>query len=89
VRELQNRIKRALVLAEGAFIVPSDLELKAPPAGNSSEFTLREARDELEREIISRKLQENAGNVSKTAKALGISRPTLYELMSRHGLEWK
>jgi two-component system NtrC family response regulator len=90
VRELQNRIKRALVLAEGQFIVPSDLELQSLSAsGQSAGYTLREAREELEREIISKKLQETGGNVSKTAKELGISRPTLYELMTRYGLEWR
>ena len=90
VRELQNRIKRAMVLAEGQFILPGDLELETGSvASHSSGSTLREAREELERELISKKLQENAGNVSKTAKELGISRPTLYELMSRYGLEWR
>src|SRR5215831_9429436 len=88
VRELQNRIKRAMVLAEGQFIVPGDLELElSSPGTHSSGYTLREAREELEREIVSKKLQENGGNVSKTAKDLGISRPTLYELMSRYGLD--
>ena len=90
VRELQNRVKRALVLAEGQFIHPGDLELETVSSTpQSSGSTLREAREGLEREIISKKLHENAGNVSKTAKELGISRPTLYELMSRYGLEWR
>jgi two-component system, NtrC family, response regulator len=90
IRELQNRIKRALVLTEGPFIGPSDLELAFPEtSAHSSGCTLREAREELEREIISKKLLENGGNVSRTAKHLGISRPTLYELMSRYGLDWK
>jgi two-component system NtrC family response regulator len=90
VRELQNRIKRALVLAEGQFIVPSDLELEpATGSDRSASYSLREAREELEREIVSKKLQQNGGNVSKTAKDLGISRPTLYELMNRYGLDWR
>jgi two-component system, NtrC family, response regulator len=88
VRELQNKIKRALVLAEGPLIGPMDLELQIPqgsvPAPGS---TLREAREDLERDIISRKLRENSGNISKTARALGISRPTLYELMTRYSLD--
>jgi two-component system, NtrC family, response regulator len=87
VRELQNRIKRALVLAEGPFIVPADLEIEGSPANAApAGTTLREAREELEREIISKKLVETNGNISKAARALGISRPTLYELMSRYGL---
>jgi two-component system NtrC family response regulator len=90
VRELQNRIKRALVLAEGAFVNPSDLELAAPQdATTSNAWTLRAAREEFEREIIARRLQENSGNISRTARVLGISRPTLYELMTRYGLDWR
>src|SRR5262249_56967547 len=89
VRELQNRIKRALVLADGPLITPADLELEVPPNAATQSGTLREAREEMEREIIARRLQENGGNVSKTAKVLGISRPTLYELMSRYGLDWR
>jgi two-component system NtrC family response regulator len=90
VRELQNRIKRALVLSDGPFIHPTDLELQfLTEMEQPSSHTLREAREELEREIISKKLQENGGNVSKTAKDLGISRPTLYELISRYGLDWR
>jgi two-component system NtrC family response regulator len=88
VRELQNRIKRALVLAEGPFIGPSDLELAVPSESSVlSGSTLRQARQELEREIIIAKLRETNGNISKAAKALGISRPTLYELMSRYELD--
>jgi two-component system NtrC family response regulator len=86
VRELQNRIKRALVLAEGPFITPSDLELEIAAASEPARQTLRQAREEVEKEIIVRKLRDSKGNISKTAKALGISRPTLYELMARYGL---
>jgi two-component system NtrC family response regulator len=87
VRELQNRVKRALVLADGPLIGPAELELEEPAesAGTASS-TLKEAKEALEREILSNALRENDGNISKTAKALGISRPTLYDLMSRYGL---
>ncbi|MBN1472542.1 MAG: PEP-CTERM-box response regulator transcription factor [Syntrophaceae bacterium] len=86
VRELQNRIKRALVLADGPSIGPTELELDTPDAENGSAATLKEAKEDLERKILANALQENNGNISKTAKALGISRPTLYDLMSRYGL---
>jgi two-component system NtrC family response regulator len=86
VRELQNRVKRALVLADGPVIGPSELELETPEADLGVASTLKEAREALEREILINALHENDGNVSKTAKALGISRPTLYDLMSRYGL---
>jgi two-component system, NtrC family, response regulator len=85
VRELQNRIKRALVLSDGQYINPTELELEAPNEARSG-VTLREAKEEVEREVISKALQENKRNISRTAKALGISRPTLYELMTRYGL---
>jgi two-component system, NtrC family, response regulator len=86
VRELQNRIKRALVLAEGPFIGPSDLELGTPAAGRVGAATLRQAREEVEKEIILKKLRDTKGNISKAARALGISRPTLYEMIARYGL---
>ncbi len=87
VRELQNRVKRALVLAEGPFIGPAELELAVPRGfGVPTGSTLKEAKDELEKQILANALRENSGNISKTARALGISRPTLYYLMSRYGL---
>jgi two-component system, NtrC family, response regulator len=85
VRELQNRIKRALVLSDGPSITPAELELSSL-SETSVKLTLKEAKEEVEREVIARALQENNHNISKTAKALGISRPTLYELLTRHGL---
>jgi two-component system NtrC family response regulator len=86
VRELQNRIKRALVLTDGPTIGPAELEIEASQveATAGAKSTLREVKEGLEREIIYRKLQENGGNIAKTARELGISRPTLYERM-RHG----
>lgn len=86
VRELQNRVKRALVLADGPSIGPGELELEMPGGQNGSASTLKEAKEKLEREILANALEENKGNISKTAKALGISRPTLYDLMTRYGL---
>jgi two-component system NtrC family response regulator len=87
VRELQNRVQRGLVLSDGKLISPADLELAALPNGQEyTPGTLKEARQEFERDIIARALKDNDGNISKTARAIGISRPTLYELMERHGL---
>ena len=88
VRELQNRVKRALVLADGPAIGPAELELAAPNGGDSGTpaSTLKEAKEALERGILENALRDNNGNISKTAKVLGISRPTLYDLMSRYGL---
>jgi two-component system NtrC family response regulator len=88
VRELQNRIKRALVLTDGPTIGPAELEIQASQVGvaAAAKSTLREVKQGLEREIIYKKLQENGGNIAKTARELGISRPTLYERM-KHGLQ--
>jgi len=87
VRELQNRVKRAIVLADGPTIGPSELELETPNGSvRTCASTLKEAKEALERDILANTLRENNGNISKTAKALGISRPTLYDLMSRYGL---
>jgi two-component system NtrC family response regulator len=87
VRELQNRVQRAIVLSDGRVIGPGELELGGRPDANQSpQTTLKEARQVLVREVITKSLQENGGNISKTARALGISRPTLYQLMERHNL---
>jgi len=87
VRELQNRVKRALVLLDGRVIGPEELELERPrPDAGGAQPSLKEARHDMEKELVARALQEHGGNISQTARALGISRPTLYQLMERHGL---
>ena len=84
-RELENRIKRGVIMAETKRITPSDLELDSPYEKYHGKG-LREAREALEREIIERALGRNKGNVTRTAAELGVSRPTLYELIERSGL---
>jgi two-component system, NtrC family, response regulator len=87
VRELQNRVQRALVLSDGKMISPAELDLSiTSEAKEGLQGSLKEARQEFERDIIVRALKDNGGNISKTARSIGISRPTLYELMERHGL---
>ncbi len=86
VRELQNRIMRALVLAERSTIGPSELELETPQEELSIPQSLKEATEAFQREQVLKALQENQNNISQAAKALGISRPTLYDLISRYGL---
>ena len=87
VRELQNRVKRALVLADTPIIGPAELELETPDLEPAAPSTLKEAKEAFERDILINALRDNNNNISKTAKALGISRPTLYDLMSRYGLQ--
>jgi two-component system NtrC family response regulator len=84
VRELENRVKRAVVMAEGGRVTPSDLELESVSAADGR--ALRTARADLERETIRRALAKNQGNVSRTAAELGVSRPTLYDLMDKLGI---
>jgi two-component system, NtrC family, response regulator len=82
VRELENRIKRGVIMAEGRYVTPADLELNdgAEPVVHRG---LKEAREAVERELVLRALQEFGGRVSAAASNLGISRPTLYELMEK------
>ena len=85
VRELQNRIKRAVIVADSRRITEKDLELSTG-IGFSSSTTLKEARENVEREMVQRALKRNLGRISSAAAELGISRPTLYELMERLGI---
>jgi two-component system NtrC family response regulator len=82
IRELENRIKRAVVMAEGSKINPVDLEMTTA-LGKYQGLSLKESRDALEKEMIKKSLHRNKGNITQTADELGISRPTLYELMEK------
>jgi two-component system NtrC family response regulator len=82
IRELENRIKRAVIMAEGPNLTPADLELDSPDVKYEGKG-LREARESIERDLIMRALSMNKGNISRAAEELGISRPTLYDLMEK------
>jgi len=86
VRELQNRVKRAVIMSETRRIAASDLELAASGEAAPIGASLREAREALEREMISRTLRKHSGRISSAAAELGISRPTMYELMEKLGV---
>ena len=81
VRELENRMRRAVIMVQGRRISPEDLELEASP--KLGRMTLREARERTDREIVLRVLKENDFNLARSAAALGISRPNLYDLMNK------
>jgi two-component system NtrC family response regulator len=86
VRELENRIKRAVIMAEGPKVTPADLELSSPDTRYNG-LGLKEAREALERDLIKQALDKSNGNITHAAGELGVSRPTLYELMDKLGIE--
>ena len=85
VRELQNRVKRAVIMADSKRITETDLELIDVREG-SKRITLKEAREHLEKDMVQQTLQKHLGRISSAAIELGISRPTLYELMEKLGI---
>jgi DNA-binding NtrC family response regulator len=85
VRELINRVRSAMVMAEGRLISPADLGLEEP-APASGWDALESARAHAERGVISVSLQQSGKNVTEAAKHLGVSRMTLYRLMAKHGM---
>ena len=82
IRELENRVKRAVIMADGPQITAADLELDTAPLR-----TLKEAREEVERDLITLALERHGGKISPAAADLGISRPTFYELMDKLGIQ--
>jgi two-component system NtrC family response regulator len=85
VRELQNRVQRAVIMADGKRVSALDLELTdtlsvLPPQ------TLKDARESMEREMVQDALRRHKGKITSAALELGISRPTLYELMEKLGI---
>jgi DNA-binding NtrC family response regulator len=83
VRELKNRVHRALILSDNKLISAVDLGL-AVLDDKSQAATLEDARATLDRSIVENSLRANANNVSRTARQLGVSRVTLYRMMSKH-----
>jgi two-component system NtrC family response regulator len=86
VRELENCVKRAVIMADGAALAPADLGLQGAGDAERDLLNLRQVREEAEKQAIVRVLGRVNGNVSKAAELLGVSRPTLYDLMERFGL---
>ena len=83
VRELENRLKRAVVMTEGPLLSAADLGLSSV-SEEAQSLTIRDARARAEREVLQLALAQAGSNLSKAAKLLGISRPTLYDLMQQH-----
>ncbi len=87
VRELENRVKRAVIMTEGKLIGASDLDLAAPDESDGQVLNLKSARETADRKVIRHALARSEGNISNTAKLLGISRPTLYDLLKQYDLQ--
>ncbi len=85
VRELQNRVQRAVIMADGKRVTARDLELTDALSALPPQ-TLRDARESVEREMVQDALRRHRGKVTSAALELGISRPTLYELMEKLGI---
>jgi two-component system, NtrC family, response regulator len=85
VRELENRMKRAVIMAEGKLITAEDLDLEAEE--DELPINLKAAREETDRKAIRQALARTENNISKAAKLLGISRPTLYDLLKQYDLQ--
>jgi two-component system NtrC family response regulator len=86
VRELENKLKRAVIMAEGKLVTAEDLDL-APEREDGGFLNLRAVREAADRGAIARALARSEGNISGAAKILGISRPTLYDLLKQYGIE--
>ncbi|MFY9399179.1 MAG: PEP-CTERM-box response regulator transcription factor [Desulfomonilia bacterium] len=83
VREMQNRIRRGVVMAEGDRIGPADLDLEE---GDREIRSLKEIRDQAEAEAVASALARNNYNITRAAMELDVSRPTLHDLIKRHGI---
>jgi two-component system NtrC family response regulator len=87
VRELENRIKRAVLLTQGPQVTPADLDLDSPYSKYLTQGKgLHDAREAFEKDLIQRALAKNGGNITHTASELGVSRPTLYDLITKYAL---
>lgn len=87
VRELENRIKRAVIMADGKMIAAKDLDLDVDDDVASGLLNLKAAREAADRSAILRAISQTSGNISNAAKLLGISRPTLYDLLKQYEMQ--
>lgn len=87
VRELENRVKRAVIMADGKLISAEDLDFGSGDEASADVLNLKAAREAADRRVIRHALARSEGNISSTAKLLGISRPTLYDLLRQYDLQ--
>ena len=87
VRELENRVKRAAIMADGKLVTAPDLDLQEGAEDDPQVLNLKSARERADRKVIRHALARSEGNISNTARLLGISRPTLYDLLKHYDLQ--
>jgi two-component system NtrC family response regulator len=85
VREIENRVRRAVIMGHGSLVIAADLDLAAQERPDNL-IDLRQARERAEAEVLRLALDQAGSNLSRVAKLLGISRPTLYALLRQHGV---
>ena len=85
--KLENRVKRAVIMSDGKLVGAEDLDLGGDEEAGELALNLKQAREEADRRMIRKALSRTQGNISNTAKLLGISRPTLYDLLKQYDLQ--
>jgi two-component system NtrC family response regulator len=87
VRELENRVKSAVIIAEGRLVTAADLELGNLAGSEAAILSLKAVREAADQQAIRRALARADGNISAAARSLGVSRPTLYDLLKTYNLQ--
>ena len=87
VRELENRVKRSVIMADGKLVNAEDLDLSADGEDETLLLNLKNAREQVDRRMIRQALARSEGNISGAARLLGISRPTLYDLLKQYDMQ--
>lgn len=86
VRELENKIKGAVIMADGKQVTAADMGIESVEEHEANSLNLREVRQQAESKAIRVALMKNFGNISRAAEQLGVTRPTLYDLLNKYGL---
>ena len=93
IREMENRIRRAVIIATGRFVTPADLDITVTPRDSGEEApllapgkNLTGAREEAEKRMLAEAFEKAKGNISHVARLIGTSRPTVHALIKKHGL---
>src|SRR5262249_8501466 len=85
IRELENAVERAVIMARGRFIEPKDLAIEAAP--EAAGLSLRDARNRIERQVLVEARSGCEGNRSHAARELGVSRPAIHDLLAKHNVK--